>query len=481
MIIHAKSLLAVGFAFIAPILYYVGNNLRIPESEVTATSPEISRLQSYLQIRTDHPNPAYYEATRFLNHTVRALIPSASVAEHSFKPGKPVLLVSIAGIDPALPAVLLNSHMDVVPVEPLKWKHEPFAALIAYEAGEARIYARGSQDMKSVGLSYIEALAKLLQTSWRPTRNVHVLFVPDEEIGGMEGMGALVSSDLFPKLNVGVVLDEGIPHAERMFNVFYGERQTWVLHISARGKPGHGATLPHMTATQMLHTVLGRVLAFRETQHARVRAGADLGDVVNVNVAYMRSGQAAPELPAGYIMNVIPSEAHLGLDIRIPPSVAKEDMEAELNRWLTCDDGKRCPGVSKRFTLKVDMPHTTSRDPAKNPYITPFGNGLRHADIDDRLRHGIFFASTDSRYLRDVGIPCFGFSPIENTPNLLHKHNEYISVVGYLRGITIYKNIIKEMADFVDPHAPATGTTQTDDGMPTSNNEVEMDEEEEDL
>lgn len=39
----------------------------------------------------------------------------------------------------------------------------------------------------------------------------------------------------------------------------------------------------------------------------------------------------------------------------------------------------------------------------------------------------IFPAATDSRYFRQIGIPCFGFSPISNTPILLHDHNEFIN------------------------------------------------------
>lgn len=36
----------------------------------------------------------------------------------------------------------------------------------------------------------------------------------------------------------------------------------------------------------------------------------------------------------------------------------------------------------------------------------------------------IFPASTDARFFRELGIPAFGFSPMANTPILLHDHNE---------------------------------------------------------
>lgn len=36
----------------------------------------------------------------------------------------------------------------------------------------------------------------------------------------------------------------------------------------------------------------------------------------------------------------------------------------------------------------------------------------------------IFPAATDSRYFRQIGLPAIGFSPMANTPILLHDHNE---------------------------------------------------------
>lgn len=33
-------------------------------------------------------------------------------------------------------------------------------------------------------------------------------------------------------------------------------------------------------------------------------------------------------------------------------------------------------------------------------------------------------SATDSRYIRNLGTPAFGFSPMSNTPSLLHDHNE---------------------------------------------------------
>lgn len=79
----------------------------------------------------------------------------------------------------------------------------------------------------------------------------------------------------------------------------------------------------------------------------------------------------------------------------------------------------------------------------------------------------IFPAGTDSDYLREVcvihfiyvrvaknnhlfvqiGLPAFGFSPINNTPILLHDHDEFLEESVFLKGITIYEAIIASLAN----------------------------------
>ena len=52
-----------------------------------------------------------------------------------------------------------------------------------------------------------------------------------------------------------------------------------------------------------------------------------------------------------------------------------------------------------------------------------------------------------NRYLREVGIPAIGFSPMPNTPTLLHDHNEFLNEATFLRGIDIFVDIIASLAE----------------------------------
>lgn len=165
-------------------------------------------------------------------------------------PGKPIFLLKWPGLNPSLPSVLLNCHADVVPVDASKWTVDPFSAT---KLSNGDILARGSQDMKSVGIGYLEAIRSLkLLSKKRFDRTIIVSFVPDEEVGGHTGMELWVLTDHFKSLNVGLVLDEGLPHLGNAYTVFYGERAPWWMEITTTGKAGHGSQFIEPNATLKL-------------------------------------------------------------------------------------------------------------------------------------------------------------------------------------------------------------------------------------
>lgn len=94
---------------------------------------------------------------------------------HPFDETKPIAVITWLGTDPSLPSIILNSHMDVVPVYAEQWTHPPFGAEMD-ESG--RIFARGTQDMKSVGAQYLGAINALKTKGVRLKRTIHVTFVP---------------------------------------------------------------------------------------------------------------------------------------------------------------------------------------------------------------------------------------------------------------------------------------------------------------
>ena len=62
---------------------------------------------------------------------------------------------------------------------------------------DGRIYGRGTQDMKSVCIQYVEAIYILISSGFTPKRNIYLLFVPDEEAGGAQRMGSFIETHHF--------------------------------------------------------------------------------------------------------------------------------------------------------------------------------------------------------------------------------------------------------------------------------------------
>ncbi|KAG2579879.1 hypothetical protein PVAP13_6NG312600 [Panicum virgatum] len=313
----------------------------LASAAVASPSPDadsISRFQEYLRIDTAQPAPDYAAAVAFLRDQASEAGLEARTLE--LAAGKPLLLLRWPGRRPSLPSILLNSHTDVVPSEPQKWDHPPFSA--ALDEASGRIYARGSQDMKCVGMQYLEAIRCLRSAGFVPDRNIYITFVPDEEIGGHEGVELFVSSKEFKEMNVGLVLDEGLASPGEEYRVFYAERSPWWLTIKAKGAPGHGAKLYDGSAMENLIKSMEAIRRFRTSQFNLVKSGEKAeGDVVSVNFAYLKAGTPTP---TGFVMNLQPSEAEVGLDIRIPPSAHVEALERRLveewapsSRNLTCE------------------------------------------------------------------------------------------------------------------------------------------------
>ena len=420
----------------------------------------LERFRSYLRIKTDQPKPDYEAAALFLQAQGEEL--GLDVRTLRFVEHKPLVLLLWHGSEPELPSIMLNSHTDVVPAETAYWSHPPFGA----ETHEARIFARGSQDMKCVGMQYLEAIRRLQRAGYVPRRTIVVSFVPDEEIGGHAGMEGLVESPLFAQLRVGLELDEGWASgpAVSTFPVFYAERCPWWFTVRAEGQPGHGSKLVDGGAMENLAGAVARIFAFRAEQFERVKRGeAVAGAVTSVNMVYLRGG--VPSQPgaafndATFHMNMQPSSAEAGFDMRVPPMSGAE-MDALERRmhsdWAPASLNLSIVWVQQSRRLQADgSAAVTSMDEQVNPWWGVFTRSLAAQGLE--VEPDIFPAATDASYLRVKGIPSLGFSPMRRTPRLLHEHDEFLSTDVFEEGIAIYQRLIADLAS--QPGLPGEGSS----------------------
>lgn len=89
--------------------------------------------------------------------------------------------------------------------------------------------------------------------------------------------------------------------------------------------------------------------------------------------------------------------------------------------------------------------HETSVDEAKNPFWKAFTAAIE-GSCGTKVQTEIFPAATDSRFLRALKIPCFGFSPMKLCPVLLHEHDEYLPKHTFLAGCHVYEHVIPALA-----------------------------------
>ncbi|KAJ0006714.1 hypothetical protein Pint_30396 [Pistacia integerrima] len=84
-----------------------------------------------------------------------------------------------------------------------------------------------------------------------------------------------------------------------------------------------------------------------------------------------------------------------------------------------------------------------------NPWWSVFKQAITAAG-GKLAKPEILASTTDARFMRELGIPTLGFSPMSNTPILLHDHNEHLKDTVYLRGIEIYESVISSLSSFVE-------------------------------
>jgi len=274
----------------------------------------INRFLKFLSIKTvssEGPKGSYQEAVDFLTPLVQEIGMKVKVIELIKK--KPILIATLEGNQPNLPSILLNSHYDVVPAVEESWNTPPFNPKVSEDG---KIFARGTQDMKCVCMQYIEALLRMTKRGEKFERTIHMTFVPDEEVGGMDGLGAFAQTKEFKDLNIAVALDEGLASPDESFTVFYGERVPWWISFTAKGNAGHGSRFIEKTAAEKILKVVSKAMEFRKEEKDKLHEGCShsmakkLGDVTTLNLTVLKGYVEGAD--GNYAFNVIPTEMLAG-------------------------------------------------------------------------------------------------------------------------------------------------------------------------
>lgn len=391
-------------------------------------TPAVTRFREYLRINTMQPKPDYDAAIAYLKIQAEEIGLEFQVLETGVE-NRPVALMTLKGQRPELKAILLSGHMDVVPVFPDKWTHEPFSA---FKDDKGDIYARGAQDMKCVTSWYLEAIRRMKAEGKTFARTIHLLSTTDEEIGSNPS-GFFSKTQAFKDLNLIFGLDEGIASPTNTMRVFYGEKSIWWVKVTCEGQPGHASMFIKNTAAKKLQYVMNKFLDMRDANEKKFESNpeAGMGSVVSVNMTMLEGGVQP---------NVVPANLSATFDVRIPPTEDFAALKNTFHQW--CEEaGSQVTHEFLTYGENTEMVNTTS----DNPWWAAFSSACKSADVE--IKTEIFPAGTDSRFFRKAGVDMLGFSPMNNTPILLHDHDERLNEDVFLRGIDIYCKIIPALAN----------------------------------
>ena len=390
----------------------------------------VALLQRLVRYETVNPPGAERDCVGFVEEVLRdAGIETRIVAKDDDRPN---LIARLPGRGES-PPLLLQGHVDVVPVEGQEWSREPFGA----EEDDGFVWGRGTLDMKGGVAMMIAALIRASAAEQAPPGDVILCVLSDEEAGG--GCGARFLVEEHPELFEGVRYALGefggfTRHigGRRFAPVSVGEKQVAWVRGRVRGPGGHGSLPMHDGAMARLGKVLARLdkrrLPVHVTPIARrfVETVADtlgpprsialrgllvpaltdrvlavLGDQAALIDPMLHNTVNVTVVRAGDKDNVIPAEVELKLDGRVLPGYGADDLREEI-----------AAVAGPELEVEVGRFDATAPDEPDLGLWDVLAGVLADADSGIVPVPYLMPAVTDGRFFARLGIQNYGFTPL---------------------------------------------------------------------
>jgi len=382
------------------------------------------------------------------------------------------LLFHWAGARSDDPLVLM-AHLDVVPVVPDDWEHDPFAAEIVGEGEDAVLHARGAIDDKGSLVAVLEAVEQLVAEGFTPARDVYLSFGHNEETAG-GGAQAIVALLRERGIRPGLVLDEGgavvdgaipgvvVPTAM----VGVAERGVMTLHLTARESGGHASTPPSYPATARLARAVDRLhrrpFPTRLAPPVRAMLSTVAPHAPQPLRALFRSLALTGPLVAGVLsrlgpeMNATVRTTAVTTRLRGAPgdNVLATSATATVNiRLLTGDTVAAATERVRRVVADPAVEVTLAHGSDPSPVSPWHGDAWRRiasavaASLGDDVvtLPYLQLGASDSRWFTAISDQVYRFTPFHLTRaerDALHAHDERIRVEVWLRGIGFYRELL---------------------------------------
>lgn len=409
-------------------------------------------------------------------------------------PGRGSVAARLLGDGTGGEPLLLLSHLDVVPAPAAEWTHDPFGGHLE----DGYVWGRGAVDMKNL-LAMELAVVRLLAERARaagldpaadpvPGLRRDVLFVStaDEEAGGHEGIGWIVKEHPEWLRAAGALNESGGFSVEvggrRLYPIQVAEKGFAVYRITVHGTWGHGSMPRPDNAAVIAARVIARLAvpgAPRITdpmrrfldvlsrhlpaEAAKALLSSAMGDgdgpanppdaahAADVGLVEPQTARALQALfrdtisvgvvSAGIKYNVIPGRATIDIDCRVLPGTSEAQMRADVVDRLGPDLAAVCDVDLIIFGGTVESSIDTDL------YRVLEATILDH-DPDGIPVPTMMPFATDAKHLANLGVPCYGFSPLLMLPEeryfeRFHGVDERISLSALRWGLPVLYDAVR--------------------------------------
>ena len=408
-------------------------------------------------------------AQRMAKHLRDAGFAEADVQILEPFPGKGNLVARFRG-DGSRKPLLLLAHLDVVEALRADWKTDPFVL----QESDGFFTARGSIDDKAMASAFVSVLSQLKREGFRPKRDLILALTADEERGDVPSNGVywlvnnkreLIDAEFGINEGGGGELRDGKPFLHR---IQVAEKIYTTYQFTVRNPGGHSSLPVPENAIYELAAALTRVGAHRfpvklaevtrfyfersaklssgslaEDMRAVAsgKADAQAYDRLSSSALYnalLRTTCVATMLRAGHAENALPQSATATVNCRILPHDDAAAVDAEVRRL-----------AGPKVEVKASNPPLASPPSPLRPDVMKVVEGLTQERFPGvPVVPSMSTGATDSRFLRNLGMPMYGVSGmfVDPADNRIHGLDERIEIARLYAGREFMYEMVKRLA-----------------------------------
>ena len=365
--------------------------------------------------------------------------------------------------------VLLLAHLDVVEAKRADWTYDPFVLT----ERDGYFYGRGTEDVKGGAALLVTTLLRLKTEKLVPDRDLILALTAGEEGGSYNGIDWLIKNkrpliDAEYSINVdagGGGLDKG---KRALFSVQAAEKVFHSVALTVKNPGGHSSLPRKDNAIYSLAAALDRLSKFEfpakpievvkayfaksaatvpadvAADMRKVAAGAaDAAAIARLSAkplynSMLRTTCVATMLEGGHAENALPQTAKAIVNCRMLPGEDPSAVERTLIRVIADSSVHLTP-----TDTAVQSPPSPLRADLLSTIEASVKSIWGSVPITPTLETG----ATDGLYLRNAGMPVYGFSGLFTHIDDVRAHgkDERILVTSFDQGLDFTYDLLKRL------------------------------------